>query len=141
MEKTEKTYTIGELAQEFETTPRAIRFYEEKKLIKPRRNGQGRLYGRRERARLLLIMRGKRLGFRLDDIKEMLDLYDIGDGQEAQLRLLHVKCLERMANLQSQRRDIDEALGELDESCAMIIRYLDEKGCDTRDLERAPSQT
>jgi DNA-binding transcriptional MerR regulator len=140
VEQTEKTYSIGELAQEFSTTPRTIRFYEEKKLIKPRRNGQGRIYGRRERARLLLIMRGKRLGFRLDDIKEMLDLYDIGDGQEAQLRLLHEKCLERIANLQSQRQDIDEALGELDESCAMIIRYLEDKGCDTRDLERRPSQ-
>lgn len=123
----EATYSISELADEFEVTPRTIRFYEDKNLIHPARNGMTRVYGRRDRARLNLILRGKRLGFSLAEIKEMLDLYDLGDGQVEQLRLILRKGRGRMAILQRQRRDLDDAIGELGESLRHVEQMLREK--------------
>jgi DNA-binding transcriptional MerR regulator len=123
-----ETYTITELAGEFQITPRTIRFYEDKELLCPRRNGMNRVYSRRDRGRLKLILRGKRLGFSLDDIKEMLDLYDLGDGQVEQLRTTLRKSRERIGVLKSQRRDIDQATKELEESCQAIERMLAGKG-------------
>ena len=121
-------YSIGELAEEFGVTSRTIRFYEDKELIHPRRNGQTRIYSRRDRARLKLILRGKRLGFRLDDIKEMLDLYDLGDGQVGQLQVTLQRAQDRVAALEQQRQDIDQVLTELRDGCALIERMLAEKG-------------
>ena len=95
----DQTYTITELAEEFAVTPRTIRFYEDKDLLRPQRNGLNRVYARRDRARLKLILRGKRLGFSLADIKEMLDLYDLGDGQVEQLRTTHRKIGTRLEAL------------------------------------------
>jgi DNA-binding transcriptional MerR regulator len=123
-----ETYTITELAGEFEITPRTIRFYEDKELLRPRRNGMNRVYSRGDRVRLKLILRGKRLGFSLDEIKEMLDLYDIGDGQVGQLRLTLRKSRERIGALQCQRQDIDQAMEELEEGCRAIERLLADKG-------------
>jgi DNA-binding transcriptional MerR regulator len=123
-----ETYTITELAGEFEITPRTIRFYEDKELLRPRRNGMNRVYSRGDRVRLKLILRGKRLGFSLDEIKEMLDLYDIGDGQVGQLRLTLRKSRERIGALQCQRQDIDQAMEELEEGCRAIERMLADKG-------------
>ena len=122
-----ESYSITELSEEFQVTPRAMRFYEDKALLKPRRNGLNRIYSRRDRVRLGLILRGKRLGFRLDEIKEMLDLYDLGDGQVEQLRLTLQKSRDRIAFLRRQRKDVDQALRELKDGCAAIEKMLEEK--------------
>ena len=126
----DETFTITELAEAFGITPRTIRFYEDKDLLHPRRQGLNRVYSRRDRARLQLILRGKRLGFSLADIKEMLDLYDLGDGQVGQLRYTLRKSRERVAALERQRRDIEEALAELNEGCRAIETMLRAKGVD-----------
>jgi DNA-binding transcriptional MerR regulator len=109
--------TINELAAELGLTPRAIRFYEAKGLLSPGRagdrDGANRVFTRRDRARLLLILRGKRLGFSLAEIREYLDLYDADPSQREQVRLLLGKVAHRIANLEEQRRDLDQALREL----------------------------
>jgi DNA-binding transcriptional MerR regulator len=121
-------YSITELAEEFAVTPRAIRFYEDRGLLAPRRVGLNRIYGRRDRARLALILRGKRLGFSLSDIREMLDLYDLGDGQVEQMRVTLRKSRDRLAALERQREDLDEAIGELREACRHLEGALRQKG-------------
>lgn len=120
----EPTYTISELAAEFGITARAIRFYEDKKMLEPGRNGMNRVYGRRDRGRLRLILRGKRLGFSLSDIGEMLDLYDPDDMGREQLKKILEKSLERLRALEQQRRDIDEVIAELQDNCAQINDIL-----------------
>ncbi|MDP6692158.1 MAG: MerR family DNA-binding transcriptional regulator [Alphaproteobacteria bacterium] len=123
----EATYTISELAAEFGITARAIRFYEDKKLLQPERNGLNRVYDRRDRGRLQLILRGKRVGFSLSDISEMLDLYDpTGEGRE-QLQLTLAKSRERLEILEQQRRDIDEVIDELRDNCKQISASLKTK--------------
>ncbi|MDA1101429.1 MAG: MerR family DNA-binding transcriptional regulator [Proteobacteria bacterium] len=116
----ELTYTISELAAEFGVTARAIRFYEDKKMLEPERNGMSRVYGRRDRGRLRLILRGKRLGFSLSDIGEMLDLYDPNDAKQEQLKIILGKSLARLRALEQQRRDIDELILELRDNCGQI---------------------
>jgi len=123
----DETFSIAELAEAFEVTPRAIRFYEDKGLLHPARQGQTRVYSQRDRARLLLILRGKRVGFSLADIREMLDLYDRKDGQEAQLTVSLNKFRERIETLERQREDIDAALLELRDGVAWIERTLAQK--------------
>jgi DNA-binding transcriptional MerR regulator len=113
-------YSIKELADELGITPRAIRFYETKDLIHPRRAGSTRVYDHRERARLKLILRGKRLGFSLAEIKEFLDLYEIDPSQNLQLQLLLEKIDERTSELRRQREDLETTLielGELRQTC------------------------
>lgn len=121
-------YSITALAEEFAVTPRAIRFYEDKGLLTPQRVGLNRIYGRRDRVRLGLILRGKRLGFSLSDIREMLDLYDLGDGQVEQMRVTLRKSRERLAALERQRRDLDEAIAELKEACLHLEGALRQSG-------------
>jgi len=123
---TEK-YSISELSEEFGVTPRTIRFYEEKGLISPSRNGQDRVYSRRDHVRLNLVLRGKRLGFSLADIEEMISLYDLGDEQIEQLRVTLKKSELRLEALKQQRRDIDEAVEELEHICEEIQHHLDAK--------------
>lgn len=107
------TYTIGALAREFDVTPRAIRFYEDAGLIAPGRAAGRRVYGKREHVRLKLILRGKRLGFSLAEVREMLELYDSAPDERPQL-LKFVGALQaRREQLESQRRDIDEVLAEI----------------------------
>jgi DNA-binding transcriptional MerR regulator len=118
------TFTITDLAEEFGITTRAIRFYEDKDLLRPRRNGLNRIYTRRDRGRLILILRGKRLGFSLADIKEMLDLYDLGDGQREQMKVTLEKSRARLDVLRQQRRDIDDAIGELEAACETMESQL-----------------
>lgn len=122
------SFTITELSESFGVTPRAIRFYEDKGLLAPMRVGLARIYGRRDRARLKLILRARRLGFSLDDIREMLDLYDVDPTQVEQLKVVLRKGRERLAALEAQRRDIDEAIEELRDGCREVTRLLREKG-------------
>lgn len=106
-------FTISELSEEFGITPRALRFYEDEGLISPQRRGTARIYSRRDRARLAWILRGKRVGFSLFDIREMVDLYDRNDGRREQQRVSVSKCRERIAMLEAQKRDIDDAIAEM----------------------------
>ena len=108
-----ETFTITDLAGEFKVTPRTIRFYEDKDLLAPQRNGMNRVYTRRDRARRLLILPGRRLGFSLADLKEMLDLYDLGDGQVEQRRVLLKRARKQLAELEAQRRDINDTIRDL----------------------------
>ena len=112
-EITGKTYTIGELAEEFGITSRALRLYEEERLLDPRREGTRRIYNERNRVRLRLILRGKRLGWSLSEIRESFDLYDSSLGEEAQLLLMLDKLRQRRDSLMEQKKDIDNALRDL----------------------------
>jgi DNA-binding transcriptional MerR regulator len=106
-------FTIHDLTREFAITARTLRFYEEKGLLCPRREGEARLYSRRDRARLKYVLMGKSVGFSLEDVREMLDLYDLGDGQQTQLRVALARFEDRIGRLTRQRADIDRALAEL----------------------------
>lgn len=119
-----RLYTVTELANELGMTARAIRFYEDKGLITPQRAGTTRVYSARDRARMILILRGKRLGFSLSTIKEYLDLYDTDITQHAQLKLLLASVSERRDQLLAQRQAIDEALSELAEITAQTEAAL-----------------
>lgn len=120
-----ETFSIAELAAEFNVTARAIRFYEDKGMLAPRRQGLQRIFSRRDRARLSLILRGKRLGFSLAEIREMLDLYELGDGQVQQLKLTLGRAQQRLRELKAQRRDLEEAIAELADGIESIEDYLD----------------
>ena len=110
---TDTFFTVTELARDLAITPRTIRFYEDKGLITPRRAGTMRVYTKRDRARMVLILRGKRLGFSLREIKEYLDLYDIDPSQTEQIRLLLKKVQTRLEMLEDQRVALEESILEL----------------------------
>ena len=114
MLKDDARYTIGQLCEEFGVTARALRFYEDEQLIAPARNGTQRLYSERDRARLAWILRGKRVGFSLGEIGELLDLYDLGDARKTQREVTIDKCRERIDALARQKADIDETIEELE---------------------------
>ena len=126
----DKTYSITELCREFEVTPRTLRFYEQKGLLAPARRGWTRIFNYRDRARLQLILRGKRVGFSLEEIKEMLDLYKLRDGQMTQLTVASTKLRERLVALRQQRVEIDEAIADLERTCDIVDGMLKEKGGD-----------
>ena len=121
-----RTWAIGQLASEFEVTSRALRLYEEEGLLKPRRAGTRRIYSDRDRVRLRLVLRGKRLGWSLAEIKELFDLYDSSHGEEAQLELMLAKLEQRRELLEAQRRDIENALDDLDRIVGNAQNALDQ---------------
>ncbi len=110
-----ETYSIGELAEEFGITSRSLRLYEEEGLLDPQRDGTRRIYNERNRVRLRLILRGKRLGWSLSEIRESFELYDSSLGEEAQLEWMLDKLDNRRETLNAQRRDIDSALQDLEQ--------------------------
>ena len=122
------SFTISELAKEFALTTRAIRFYEDEGLISPRRSGRRRLYAERERVRIKLILRGKRLGLSLSEIREILDLYEPKLGERAQLVKLLEALAGRRAMLQQQREDIAAVLAEIDSLERQCRRRLRQTG-------------
>lgn len=109
-----ESYGITDLAQEFDVTTRTIRFYEDQGLLSPRRRGQTRIYSPRDRTRLKLILRGKRLGFSLSEVAEIVLLYDTEPGEIGQLEFFIDKIRQRRAILEQQREDIDVTIEELD---------------------------
>ena len=117
------SFTIGEMCDAFDITARALRFYEDEGLIAPQRIGTQRLYAERDRARVAWILRGKRVGFSLKDIGELLDLYDLGDARRTQKAATLEKCRQRIDALTRQKADIDETLEELEG----FVRLLDEQ--------------
>ena len=123
MDAERRYYSIGEMCDAFGVTARALRFYEDEELIAPERRGTTRLYTDRDRARLTWILRGKRVGFSLNDIRELLDLYDLGDHRHTQMLATLERCQERVAALHRQKQDIDATIAELTEFCA----HLDER--------------
>lgn len=113
--------TIREMCDAFDVTPRTLRFYEQKELLFPMREGQKRLFTRRDRARLKLILRGKRFGFALEEIRQLLDLYDRRDNQKIQLVQTHQLALEHLEAMKSQRIELDEAIADLENQ----LRYVE----------------
>lgn len=111
----ERAYSISDLSKEFEITTRTIRFYESRGLIQPERIGTTRRYSKRDRARLMLILRGRNLGFTVEDVGQYLALYDADPGQQAQTRLLLDKITAAISNLEVKRHDIERALEDLND--------------------------
>lgn len=121
------SYSIGDLASEFGVTLRTLRFYEDKNLLNPRRDGVNRVYSRRDRARLKLVLMGKKVGFSLTEIKEMLDLYDLRDGQVPQLRAALDRFSLHINILRQQRADVDQAIADLERTVEVVSGMLREK--------------
>ncbi len=117
-------FTIGELAAAFALSPRAIRFYEDQGLLAPERAGTQRIYSKRDRARLQLILRGKRLGFSLADIREFLDLYDADGTKRQQMAMTLERTRARIADLEQQLEDITITLAELRDMEGDILSYV-----------------
>src|SRR2546430_595924 len=120
LRRPERTFTIRQLCLEFKCTPRALRFYEDKGLLAPARQGLNRVYSYKDRARLQLILRGKNVGLSLAEIREILDLYDKEDGVSAQNAKALRKFRERIVAFEQQREDIAKHLEELHEACARL---------------------
>lgn len=130
-----RTYTISELAREFGITPRALRFYEDKDMLHPARDGMTRVYSHRDRARVTIIVRMKRLGLPLADIREILDLYGLGDNQRAQKRKTLEKFRKQVQEFEDQREDIEVALVELRKGIEWLEQDLSNVGPTPNDAE------
>lgn len=120
----QRAYSIRQLCREFGVTARALRFYEDKGLLAPSRRGQTRVFNHRDRARLKLIVEGKRVGFSLADIRELLDLYDRKDGGAQQMAASLIKFRAKIDSLNRQRESLDSAISTLASGCAWIEERL-----------------
>lgn len=123
---TKKAYSISELSEEFGITPRTLRYYEDQHLLSPRRVGQSRIYSAADRARLIWILRGKRVGFSITDIREVLDMYYQDGGKAEQCRVTITACKSRIESLQQQKKDIDETLEELNHIVQTVTTFMTE---------------
>lgn len=121
-------YSVNQVAGDLGITPRAIRFYEARGLIAPRRVGPNRVFDKRDRARLMMILRGKRLGFSLDEIRDYLDLYESDRTQVSQMQMLLDLTRQRIAGLRAQRRDLEQTLFELEDIERQVVSALAERG-------------
>ena len=110
---TQQFWTIREMCDQFDVTSRTLRFYESKELLFPKREGQKRLFTKRCRGRLKLILRGKRFGFSLEDIRQLLEMYDMGDQQQTQLLRTYELATDKLTDLKNQRDEIEETIKEL----------------------------
>jgi DNA-binding transcriptional MerR regulator len=126
LRRPERTFSIRQLCLEFKCTPRALRFYEDKGLLAPGRQGINRVYSYKDRARLQLILNGKRVGLALAEIREILELYDKSDGNAAQNAKALRKFRERIVAFEQKRHDIDQAIVELHAACARLEKQLAE---------------
>jgi DNA-binding transcriptional MerR regulator len=124
LRRPERTFTIRQLCLEFKCTPRALRFYEDKGLLSPARQGLNRVYSYKDRARLQLILRGKRVNLSLAEIREILDLYDKNDGGAHQNAIALRRFRERIVTLERQREDLDHAIAELHQACDRLEQSL-----------------
>lgn len=122
--ESEGQMTIREMCDAFQVTARALRFYEAKELLFPIRVGQKRLFTRRDRARLKLILRGKRFGFSLEDIRQLLDLYALGDQQHTQLLKTYEIAQQRLSEMEQQRDELNKAITELKEQMQWGSRMI-----------------
>lgn len=121
---TSETQTIRQMCDTFNVTPRTLRFYESKELLYPIREGQRRLFTRRDAARLKLILRGKRFGFSLEEIRQLLDLYYVGEGQKTQLVSTLSIARARLADMETQRAELDEAIDDLNNQMTLVADML-----------------
>lgn len=131
---TDKLMTIREMCDAFDVTARTLRFYEQKELISPVREGQKRLYTRKDRGRLKLILRGKRFGFSLEEIRQLLDLYNIGDGQTTQYLRTYEIAQKHLADLEARRDELNDVISDLKEQLqwgAQLLAQRDEKDAST----------
>ena len=119
-----ETMTIREMCDAFDVTPRTLRFYESKELLFPIREGQKRLFTRRDRARLTLILRGKRFGFSLEEIRQLLELYYVGDQQETQLTRTLEVAQDRLSDLERRRAELDDAIDDMKSQMGMVRDML-----------------
>jgi DNA-binding transcriptional MerR regulator len=126
LRRPQRTYTIRQLCLEFKCTPRALRFYEDKGLLNPARDGMNRVYSYKDRGRLVLILRGKRVGLSLAEIGEILDLYDVDETGAQQAAKSLKKFRERIVALEQQKRDIDAAIAELQKGVTAMEKRLSE---------------
>ena len=125
------TYTITELAREFGVTTRTIRYYEDRGLLSPQREGVNRVFNNRDRVRLKLALRGKRLGFSLSEIRELFELYDVSRDEKRQLQAFLVRLEKRHALLEQQREDIEAMLNEINffaNECRRLLKSSSEGG-------------
>jgi DNA-binding transcriptional MerR regulator len=129
-----RTYGISELALFFDITPRTIRFYEDQGLLTPARQGLNRIYNHRDKARLTLICRGKRLGFSLAEIRDFLELYDTGRGQQSQMRYFLEHGRQHMRALRRQLDDIRQTLSELEAIESQVVSELTAEGVSAEEI-------
>lgn len=124
----DSTMTIGQMCDRYDVTPRTLRFYEAKELIFPVREGQKRLFTKRDRARLKLILQGKRFGFSLEEIRQLLNLYDLGDQQTTQLTKTYALGLDRLRVMEEQRDELSSAIDDLKEQLSWGESVLADRG-------------
>ena len=128
---TEEVFLISEMCKSFKVTPRTLRFYESKELLFPKRVKQKRLFTRRDRARLKLILQGKRFGFSLEEIRQLLNLYHLGDHQTTQLSKTYQLAQTRLKEMISQRDELNSAISDLETQLLEGAKIMKQKGIDT----------